>query len=267
MKPMKKLERQIGFESPEFQPIKADRAVVAKSLDWPEQHEQPAHFHDRGQLVFASSGILNVMTEDGAWVVPPQRAVWIPTRASHSILSKTKVELRTVYIGESEAGAAPSKCCVIAVSPLLRELLLTAMTIPTDYERGGRDERVMNLIIDEISRSNANVDDFFLPMPRDKRAKTIADAILNTESAPATLAYWSQKVGASERTIQRIFVSETGLHFSTWKRQAILLKALRKLSDGESVLNVALDLGYASPSAFTHMFRQAFGITPSRFFE
>ena len=104
-------------------------------------------------------------------------------------------------------------------------------------------------------------------MPRDRRVKPIVDAILDDSESAATLADWSKRVGASERTIQRIFVSETGLHFSIWKRQAILLEALRKLSDGESVLNVALDLGYVSPSAFTHMFRQAFGVTPSRFFE
>ncbi len=264
---MKKQARRAGFENPEYQPIDTDRAVVARSIDWPVQHEQPAHFHDRGQLVFASSGILNVTTEDGAWVVPPQRAVWIPMRTHHSILSKTKVELRTVYIDEREAGAVPSKCCVIAVSPLLRELLLTAMTVPPDYESGGRDERVMTLIIDEFSRAEANTRDFFLPLPRDRRVKPIVDAILDDSEAPATLAVWSQKVGASERTIQRIFEAETGLHFSTWKKQVILLEALRKLSDGESVLNVALDLGYSSPSAFTYMFRQAFGVTPSRFFD
>ena len=264
---MKKHERRIGFENPEYQPIEADRSVVARSIDWPVQHEQPAHFHDRGQLVFASRGILNVTTEDGAWVVPPQRAVWIPMGIHHSILSKTKVELRTVYIDEREARTVPSTCCVIAVSPLLRELLLTAMTVPPDYERGGRDERVMTLIIDELSSAEASAGDFFLPLPRDRRVKPIVDAILDGSEAPATLAAWSKKVGASGRTIQRIFVSETGLHFDTWKKQAILLEALRKLSDGESVLNVALDLGYASPSAFTHMFRQAFGVAPSRFFD
>ena len=264
---MKKNDHRMGFDNPEYQPIAADRAVVSKSIDWPVQHEQPAHFHDRGQLVFASSGILNVTIEDGAWVVPPQRAVWIPARINHSIFTKTEVELRTVYIDESETQAVPSTCCVIAVSPLLRELLLTAMTIPTHYEKGGRDERVMTLIIDELSAASTNARDFFLPLPRDRRVTPIVDAILDDSEIPMTLADWSKKVGASERTIQRIFKTETGLHFSTWKRQAILLEALRKLSDGASVLNVALDLGYASPSAFTHMFRQAFGVTPSRFFE
>ena len=264
---MKKYDPRFGFENPEYQPISAERAVVAKSLDWPEQHEQPAHFHDRGQLVFASSGILNVTTEDGAWVVPPQRAVWIPARINHSILSKTKVELRTVYIDETKADGLPATCCVLGVSPLLRELILAAMTVAPDYESGGRDERVVTLIIDELSNTETNARDFFLPLPTDKRVKPIVDAILRDTEAPSSLADWSKVVGASQRTIQRIFVSQTGLHFSTWKRQVVLLEALRKLSEGESVLNVAYDLGYASPSAFTHMFRQAFGVPPSRFFD
>ena len=148
-----KTRSAVRVREPEYQPISAERTVVAKSLDWPEQHEQPAHFHDRGQLVFASSGILNVTTENGAWVVPPQRAVWIPARINHSILSKTKVELRTVYIDETEADGLPATCCVLGVSPLLRELILAVMTVAPDYERGGRDERVVTLIIDELSNA------------------------------------------------------------------------------------------------------------------
>lgn len=253
--------------STRYLPIEAGRVVVALAMDWPKNTESSPHYHDRGQLLFASKGIMNVTTDAGAWVVPSQRAVWIPARTVHSIKFKTDVELRTVYIEECAAHAMPTSCCVIAVSTFLRELLIQAMDVPTLYHPGGRDERLMNLVIDELSGITAKVGEYHLPLPKDKRVQQIVEEMRNDPGNQMNLEDWSRQVGASGRTIQRIFKQETGMSFGAWKRQAILLEALRKLADGESVLNVSIDLGYSSQSAFTHMFRQTLGVTPYRFFK
>ncbi len=253
-------------KNPVFLPIEGGRALIALSLEWPGKVERPAHFHDRCQLVFASKGIMDVITDAGTWVVPPQRAVWVPASMPHSIQTKTNVSLRTIYIEPDAAHSLPRRCCVISVAPFLRELLLQAMDIPALYSPGGRDERLVNLIFDELSGVTAEAGELHLPEPKDSRVGKIVEALKKDPSDPRTREDWARVVGASSRTIHRIFITETGMSFGAWKKQAILLEALRRLADGKSVTTVALDLGYSSPSAFIYMFRQALGVTPSRFF-
>ncbi|WP_051609848.1 AraC family ligand binding domain-containing protein [Terasakiella pusilla] len=47
--------------------------------------EANPHSHAWGQLLYASSGIMQAMAQGSIWVIPPQRAVWIPPHVVHSI--------------------------------------------------------------------------------------------------------------------------------------------------------------------------------------
>lgn len=263
---MKRRRPAVSDPVPDFRPISVARAVVTRALDWPERFENGAHYHDRAQLLFASEGIMNVTTPEGTWVVPPERAVWVPAGTVHVVRTATRVMLRTLYIDPTAAPDLPIRCGIINVAPLLRALILEAMEISPEYPPGGREERLMNLILDEIAEIPASSGALHLPEPNDPRIRPIVEAIKADPADATTSEQWGKRVGASSRTIQRTFVAETGMSFRAWKRQAILLEALRKLAAGESVLNVALDLGYDSPSAFIYMFRRTFGVTPYRYF-
>ena len=124
----------------------------------------------------------------------------------------------------------------------------------------------MTLLVDEISISAAERLGLYLPDPKDRRVKPVVEAIKANPTHKHSAEDWARRVGASSRTIDRIFRAETGMSFEQWKRQAILLEALRQLSDGKSVTTVALNLGYESPSAFVAMFRRTLGTTPGKLF-
>src|SRR5208283_3594404 len=100
--------------------------VTTLTYDFAHGHVIPEHFHLEDQLVYASRGVMTVRTSEGAWVVPPRRAVWIPARIPHSIVMSGAVSMRTLYLRARMVSRLPRTCCVVNVSSLLQELILHA---------------------------------------------------------------------------------------------------------------------------------------------
>ena len=235
--------------------------VRAYAFDYPRGHQIAPHRHDWSQLLYARAGVMTVATAAGAWVVPPQRAVWVPAGTEHAIHCGTPLSMRALFLASGLRRALPPACSVVNVSPLLRALILAGAEAP-----GARRRRQLlsALLIEEIRA--ARVAPLHLPEPEDPRLKRITSAIAAEPGDARTLAAWSREVGASVRTLSRRFLAETGMTFRQWQRQARLLAALVRLAQREPVTVVALDLGYDSPSAFIHAFRRALGTTPRRYF-
>ncbi|HSO07768.1 MAG TPA: helix-turn-helix transcriptional regulator [Pelomicrobium sp.] len=244
--------------------MRVPRPVAAMAKDFPDGHRIPRDRHPRGQLIYAIAGVMSVTTPHGTWVVPPQRAVWVPPGTDHESRMHGDVAMRTLYVRADAARAMPQRCCVVNVSPLMRELIVEATRVPLRYDERGRDGRLMRLLLDELAGSPALP--LHLPQPADKRLKRICDALLRDPANAEPLSRWAGRVGASPRTLARLFQAETGMPFTIWRQQARLLAALARLAAGEPVTAVALNLGYASPSAFTAMFRRALGAAPRDYF-
>lgn len=240
------------------------RSMVAVALDYPNGYHIPAHCHQSAQLLYACAGVMTVTTEKGIWVVPPQRAVWVPALMEHQIFTSGRLSMRSLYIKPDVAPGLPIKCCVVTVPPLLRELILHAVTLPRLYPLTGPEALIMTVILDQIrSLSVAPLD---LPIPKDPRLERIYRAFTINPADNRTLGDWGNKVGATSRTLTRLFRSETGMNFRQWRQQVRILEALRRLGSEEPVTNVALDMGYNSPSAFINMFKKALGKTPGQYF-
>ncbi|KAB2967260.1 helix-turn-helix transcriptional regulator [Zoogloea sp.] len=223
------------------------------------------HVHRRGQLLHAIHGVMIVRAPGGSWVVPQGRAVWVPAGVEHEIEAPGPVATRTVFIEPGfQRGPEAAACRVIGVTPLLRQLIVTAVDeLPLDYPEGGREERLMNLIVDEIERAPAL--GLHLPMPTGARLAALCRAFLDHPAAEASLADWARQAHLTEKTLARQFLKETGLNMGAWCRQARLLLSLSALAAGRSVLDVALSHGYDSPSAFSAAFRRTFGISPIQY--
>jgi len=243
--------------------IDSDLPVIPFAMQVSNAGCAAEHAHPRGQLIYASSGVMRVLCRKDIWVVPPSQAVWIPPEVEHEVYFPGDVSLRNLFIDPSVTSRLPEQCTVIRVSSLLRELILKAVSIGENYKPGSAGFRLMTVILDELSHSEPTP--LHLPMGRDKRLTCVIEAILKCPGERRTINDWADLAGASARTLARLFIKETGLTFGEWRKRLLLQEAIDRFSRGDNVTQVAFDLGYQSLSAFIEMFRQSLGTSPGQY--
>jgi len=223
----------------------------------------PPHKHDWSQLICAAAGVMTVHTTAGSWVVPPERGVWVPGGVMHSIEMSGQVSVRTLYIAPAFAQRRlPKTCTVINISPLMRELVLHAVTLKTLDCAVPAQARLIGVLVDQIHAMPEIPLD--LAMPVDPRARRAAE-LMRANPGTSSLDRVARDAGASKRTLERKFSAETGMGLGRWRQQLRLLHALRLLAQGEPVTSVALESGYQSTSAFISVFKRVLGTTPFRY--
>jgi len=242
----------------------ASSPVTGRATDYPAAWHIAPHAHNKHQLIYAVRGVMVVQAEAGRWVVPPTRAIWMRAGMTHEIRCIGELHMRSLLVAPGAAPRLLGDTQAVGVSPLLRELIRAAVDVPQPYSPHSRDGRVMRLILDELRA--LPVLPLHLQMPPDPRLRPICEQLQRQLDDPTSLVEWAQRLAVDVKTIQRLFLKETGMTFGQWRQQARLLRALELLATGEKVIDVALELGYESPSAFGTMFRRQFGQPPSQFF-
>ncbi|ASJ73826.1 AraC family transcriptional regulator [Granulosicoccus antarcticus] len=239
------------------------QAVVAYGRDLAAGDVLSFHHHQRAQLVYASSGVMTVTTLTAAYIVPPQNAVWMLAGVRHRIDARSDVLMRTVYVDTEKIAGLPEEVCVLQVSTLLRELIIAAVEAGSEYDPDSPQARIMEVILDQIIAQPVAA--LALPMPLDGRLVRIAEALVCNPADNRNLGEWAREVGASKRTLTRLFAIQTGMSFRAWRQQCRLHCALELLAAGRSVTVVSGEVGYENASAFIAMFQRCLGTSPSRF--
>jgi AraC-like DNA-binding protein len=234
--------------------------MISKDVGTLELHP---HRHAKGQILLVQRGALSCEVENGLWIVPPRSAVWIPCSALHAIKATGELEGYGAFVAAESATTLPKTCCTVSVTPLMRELLFRAATLPAFYEENGANVRLMSVLLDEIAA--AKVEDLHLPMPTDARLREMVSLMMAAPAERGTLDVWAKRVGLSERTLLRTISRETGMSFGRWRQQLCVVLAVKWLADGMSIQQVAVDLGYESVPSFVTMFRKALGTSPRRY--
>lgn len=243
------------------------RSAVVTANNYAAGSTFPSHSHGRGQFAFASRGAISLATPEGNWLVPPQRACWVPAGVVHEMTMSGAVTMVNTFVSDEAVRAAclPAQCCVYGVSPLLKQLLDAAVDLPALYDDDGRDGKLMALLVAEIAampQLSLNA-----PLPSDRRLARVCRRIFTAPLITISLDAVASEAGMSRRTFTRLFREQSGVSFGEWRQQVCLLAAIERLSLGQPVTRVALelDLGYASPSAFAAAFRRVLGETPSQY--
>ena len=239
--------------------------VTSRATDYRAGTIIDKHAHAKHQLIYAVHGVMVVDAEGGQWVVPSTRAIWMPAGTTHSIRCIGVVHMRSLYVMPGAAPSLPRQSQVVGVSPLLRELIQASASVRVPYAANSRDGRLMRLMLDELRV--LPVLPLHLPLPSDARLRRICERLQRQPDDSSTLGDWALHLGVDVKTIQRRFARETSMTFGQWRQQARLLHALESLARGEKIVDVALGLGYESPSAFATMFKRQFRQTPSQFFK
>lgn len=226
-----------------------------------EPHVHPEH----AQIMYAIKGSMTVLTAEGIWVLPPQRALWIPPGVSHTFKHSRQVSMRTVYVRQGAASIPPwARCAVLNLGTLVRELILACAQLPGEYPEHSRESRLGTVLLDHLALLEQ--DAFYLPEPSDKRAVRAANLIKQNPNDTRPLKEIAFEVGASARTLERLFAAQTRMGFGAWRQRLRMMVALENLAAGESVSSTAAAIGYESSSSFIAVFRSVFGCSPARYF-
>ena len=241
----------------------APRPLVGFAEDYPAGMRKGRHAHPRAQLLYAVSGAMRIETAEAAYLVPPSMALFLPAGVPHAVRMDGPVAMRALFLREDAATRIGMEAAVIAVSPLLREVILAACAEPLDWALGGRGHHLAELALDEIARAAAVR--LRLPMPQDDRLRrAVALLLARPDGAARSLEDLAAAAGASSRTLARLFRAETGLSFRQWRQQARMAEAMGALTAGASPARAAFLAGYASQPAFGAAFRGLFGMTPGQ---
>jgi AraC-like DNA-binding protein len=243
------------------------RGVSVSALAWeyPAGAQVPEHAHGSDQLIYAVEGMMEVISGQSVWVIPPQFALWIAAETRHRIRMANAVRMRTLYFrsgvvsrpsSEGQSGSG----LVLYLSPLLRELVLEAVRLKRLHTQNRYESALRDMLAEQLEHATSAPT--FVTLPAEPRALAVAHAILRNPSESITLANLCAEAGVSIRTVQRIFRKEVGIDLDSWRRQARLTKAMQLLVAGGSVKEVCFAVGYAQPSAFVQAFRRLFGETP-----
>lgn len=247
-------------------PDRMDRPVMAGRIEFlagPGGMELADHGHRAAQMIYVARGVLTCHVARGLWLVPPQCALWIPGGARHVIKGVGKVEVYSLFVNPDSATSLPDACCTVSVSALLREVLFRFAEIPDRYPVEGVEARLAAVLLDELAA--APVEKLHLMLPSDDRLRTIADELAANPADRSSAREWAGRVGAGERTLNRLVLRETGMSFGRWRRQLHISLAVQWLSQGTPVHSVATKLGYESASSFVFMFRKVLGSPPARY--
>lgn len=238
-------------------------------------HFTEPHAHEWGQVLYAVSGVMWVETPREAMAVPPQRAVWLPPGVPHAIRVVSDLQMRNIYLRPGLAATLDPQVRVLEVNGLLRELIVGLVAQAYDPEASDAQRRashiepqyyeaLVGLALLELQR--ARHQSLSIPMPEhsDRRLRSLCQAVIDAPSLQISFEQHAEQVGASVRTLARLFQASVGVGFAQWRRQVQLATATVQLLQGLPVSRVAHSLGY-SPSSFSDMFRREQGMTPTAY--
>ncbi|MEX3786570.1 helix-turn-helix transcriptional regulator [Paraburkholderia sp. BR14374] len=257
-----------------FDPDGIEQAVFVVG----ERHatlDEPWRGYRRAHLIHVSEGVLTVRTKSGRWVVPPSRALWIAANTLHCLHARRPVQLYSLYVATDSAmddtadpaadpAPLPTQTGALIPDALVQALLAAAADLPHDHSPDEPARRLLQVLLDRVAGLPAAP--LGLNWPSDPRAQRIAEALSANPAQSLVLEELAAAAGVTARTAARLFAKETGQTFGQWRQQLRLLAALEHLGAGESVTQVALEVGYNDVSSFIAVFRDAFGDTPARYF-
>ncbi|WP_394689633.1 AraC family transcriptional regulator [Hoeflea sp.] len=240
----------------------SDIPVLAFARQLTDGEHIAEHEHSRSQLLHPTSGVVIVTTQIGRWIVPPDHALWIPAGTRHAVDTIGAVEMQSAYVRLDAINELPAHLHVTGMTRLMRSLLDETVAIGAEAH-DARATLIRSALLHEIPILPERP--LGLPIPRDLRLAELCREFIAQPSAQIEIDNWADRIGMSRRSFTRLFRQQTGLSLSAWRQQASVMAALPRLSAGEPVTMVAMDLGYDSIPAFTTMFSRVMGAPPKAY--
>jgi len=233
--------------------------ILAKQ--YPRGARRPRHSHATGQLLFAIKGVMVVETSAASWIIPPQRALWIPPTQYHALSMLSDTDLRTIYfsvplIEQCKVFARRDNVHVVLATPLIKELIARL------FEEVNDDTMKLAALLLLHILSETETLPTEIPMPANDRLKDVVNEILANHAWEAPIADLARVAAMSERTLSRKFQEDTGMSLRSWKQRARICVSLDLLANGMTIKQITHALGFSAPAAYIAAFRSVLGTTP-----
>lgn len=219
------------------------------------------HAHERGQLSVFLAGSVTVNTRNESFVLGPGQAIWLPANVVHQATCRTDLAFQVVYVAPSLIGADTLPCKMFDASSLVRGLVDEIVAMTFNFDMDERMSAIARLLVDEVARAPRIADRFLFPS--DPRLRRVCEAITAQPGDCRDIDYWAREAGMARRTFTRLFQQEMGMGFAAWRRRGRVVEAASRLATGQSIAEVAFDLGYDNAGSFSTMFHRTFGVAPS----
>lgn len=238
-------------------------AIHFRAAAVPANAIYPRHKHAAGEFVYSFKGVMEIQAAGEHFLAPPQYGVWLPPGVEHVGLNRNEAGHCSLYIAPPQSGRLPAKPCALAVSPLIVALLDQLRTQPTESIDSAEHERLLQVLVDQLVR--APCAGSYLPSSSDPALAAVLQFLEAHPDDNRPLAELAQLAHSTERTLIRRAQRDLGMPLSEWRQRLRILKAMPLLASGQKVEAIALELGYASASAFIAMFRRLMQQTPAEF--
>lgn len=239
------------------------RPIVPLTREYEGMTQIISHRHAWSQLAYSCAGVMHIETDEGMFVLPPEQALWIPPNVRHQHFCKNKVSYRSLHIDAKLSETLGDKVRPLSIDPLLKSLILEISSWPKEYKETEQTVRLAVVLIDRLAIAQNS--QLFMPIPQDRRLYSIIETLNQEPSNKLTIEEWAKKVGASSRTLNRLFNQNYGMGFSRWKQKLRILKSLELLTSNTPLIKIAHELGYESTSAFITGFKKQLGCSPKKY--
>lgn len=220
------------------------------------------HSHAEGQFFMLLRGTAIHRTELGEWLMTPRHPCWMPPKMAHGVQSRGETEGIVILASADLCDSLPAEICVIKAGQLIEELILK-MSFTAD--NSPQLQRLWSVLKDEVI--DAERYELHLPVPSDERLRLLTQLVVANPADSRSLDQWAETVNLAQRTLIRKFRAETGMSFVAWRQRARVIQAIKLLSIGDSVTDVALSVGYESLSAFISVFKNITGVAPTQYIQ
>lgn len=224
------------------------------------------HFHDMHEIEYACRGLVEVQTDAGHYLLPPHQAAWIPAGLRHQTTLNAGVQTLAVLFEPGLVPAAGDRVRIIAVSALLREMMLYSVRWPISRTGPGVEaDSFFQTLGYVVAEALDDEKPLHLPVSDDPLAAAATD-YTRAHLDNVTISDVTRAVGVSERTLRRIFSTHLGIPWRSYLLRARVLRSMALLAQPDrSVLEVSIAVGFDDVGAFARSFARHCGETPSAY--
>jgi AraC-like DNA-binding protein len=230
--------------------------------DDPADSIYPTHGHAWGEFIYAFDGVMEIHIDQIHYITLPPYGIWLPPHQAHSGLNRTQVSHGTLYIHESLCADLSHQAGILLSSPLVSALMIHLKQHPKD-DNDAEHLRLLHVLLDQLQ--HAQRIESYLPHTQHPVLLKVLDYLHQHPADQSSLSHLAARVNVTERTLARYSQQELSMSVHEWRQRLKVMKALSLLNQGMTIENIAFELGYASASAFIHMFKRWMHMTPDQF--